>query len=687
MLLDLSGMENAARVRIRLAIKDPALTDVVIRCSSRDDIPAHKLAHFWQRLNEQQKETLAKGSVYEHELLTAEEKYNLLRHLWKSLGPEGIENSDYQRRELYVVEEYEGEVVDESVLPAGLFLDEDHRGIIPIPEGGGKIRLELLAPNSAGQAPWPLQVRWYSQGFAAGRSSQEILWEGNSPRFEQFFAEGVLEVRGQHEAVIRAVLLQNGTAQDITPSPSYMRAYRVQGKTPLEFDVTHIGNDPTPFRVDLRCVLSLQDEAVPNNQCAVYYELLDAQNQVVQANTLTAASQLSLYDGLADGRSTMRVSDPTVYYFALHPHIRCIRFTAATPVLVTAYTRPPDLVREIRVPEDAHLTGHNEEQQPAWFPLRPKDYESVHRANRSVSLIVQHRPPEDEPSVLAGPYQWEDYHPEGPWLARYVFVPWESGAPIREELFDVLYYRIPVGHEVTLHVRALTGESHARPKLIFVRKASIPSPVRLLVDGRVVYQKPITGAAGELELPALPVGPHRLRVVLSGPVQVFVNHVERTVPATEAFLKRLVNRFDHTELTFVYHKATAGDETLSARLYVPHGVTQRSHMRVRISTPPGVSPGPTSQRTFFDRRYDIRPSQGTVLPVLHTPSENVDQGPPFFIPLRSDLPPGQYRIRIRLEQGPGGYLVLAKITPGVFEKRTLVQEVTSRAVEVVEDER
>ena len=49
----------------------------------------------------------------------------------------------------------------------------------------------------------------------------------------------------------------------------------------------------------------------------------------------------------------------------------------------------------------------------------------------------------------------------------------------------------------------------------------------------------------------------------------------------------------------------------------------------------------------------------------------VDTGQRLFFPLDADMPAGRYRVRVDLEAGPGGYLTLSRVTPGLFAQRTL----------------
>lgn len=670
-MINLRGLTGVARVQLRFEAGDERVRQVGARVYVPEKTAEHKLGFFWQRLTERQKQTLAEGSVYPHELLLPEEKLNLARRLWRPLGPAGVAGDDYRSIQLYQRQDTEEANFDEPILPAGLPVDSGRYGVIPLAEGDNRVRLRLLPTASvAGTNPGAIRLRWYGSSAEAPRQWQ-LPWSDETTVFTETLAGGLLEIEAPAPLTARVYRVDKEQEREITPEPVYNRSYRLTPDRPLNYSVVHVGTSSTPLRVDLRRLFDPANPPAPST--AVGYELCDAAGKPVRTGTLELPFAPSGYDRLADPSAPERLSDPVRFYFRLPPQVVEIRFAAAAPVLAAVYTRPPDLEREVRVPEDYLPLADEEQRQPAWFGLRPADYETLLRENRSALLLLQRRPPEVDAADLeirTGRYLWEDFQPQGNWLARQVLTPTNGDRPTRPEALASTYRPLPVGRETTLELRDPYEQPFLAPDLLYLRDTSEPTPFALLIDGRLHHQGLLVGREGELSLPPLSAGRHRVLLETDSGGRFLLDSATGGGPA---FLKRLVNRLDGGGLTFAVDHG-AGAETLSGRLFVPLGTKGRSRLRVTLLDVPAAGFGPFAEWTFDRRGFDLAPVPGPPTPVLQAAGARVDGGQAFFIPLGGDLPAGRYRLRVDLEAGPGGYLLLSRLTPGLHGKRVLLRE-------------
>ncbi|MDX8405203.1 MAG: hypothetical protein R8K50_03540 [Mariprofundus sp.] len=672
--LNLATLPDVTRMRVKLLQADPQILDVAFRAYIQERVPEFRIAHRWLRLSDEQKAGLAKGNVYDQELLGQTEIKNLLRYKEHPLGPTGIAGDAYHSRTLYVMRDYDGEVEALPVRPAGLFVDGYTHGTIALPEGGGKLRLQFIPSAQPPLAGSAIQLRWFGR-LLAERSQVDVRWRGGMTEFKGEWRGGLLEVIAEGGLAVRAFLTQAGQPeQEITPPAMYLRAYVAD----VEYAVDHVGNQATPFRVDLR-------QALPAGQLAgpvhADYQLLDAQGGVLASGVVAATTAFSLYERIQPDVLAMRLTDPSSYYFSLPASVHAIRLHADKPLLFSAYTRPRALLRQSRVPEDAYLADNGMNRQFSWFALKPKQFQSLIMNHQTMLLATQYRPPQDNPDMLAGRYQWQDFHPQGDWLGRNLFTPIEDVGPQHERALAATYQPLPQGRENLLTLKAEAGIRTVQPRLAYFQRQNRPITVRLYVDGALYYQGRVAGSDGEIVLPALTVGKHRVSVQSSAGAEFYLNH---TAARRGSLLKRLANRFEGKTLHFIYQHSAAEEETVALRLYTPAGKRGRSQIRVWLEAPEKRMIGPMRSWSFSGRRFDVRPQTLTGSRVTGSGQQRAsvaghrraitDQGQPFFISLAGDLPPGNYRLHVALEGGPGGYLLLSRIVPGLVAERRVMFE-------------
>lgn len=676
--------EEATQLRLRVAAPPAPILDVVARVYCRESETIQKLPGTWQRLSVKNQQILARGNLYPPELLSEEEKRNLLRQRWNTIAPEGITGVDYTRRDLYALREFaEEEETQDLLLPAGLFVAPTLHGVVTIPEEGGSLRLifEPLPWERDKIADRTVELRWYGRELTQ-RKTFALRWDEQGNTVPEVLPGGLVEIVTRQSSVVRVFLTVQGQEQEITPELVVARTYLSEKGTSIEYEIFHEQQQPTPLRVSLRCPLgSINDQPAPlptiqaQAPSAVWYELLDAQQNILQAGTLYMSSRSSLYDRILATAEGIPVSEPTQYYFSLPAAVVRVRLrTLHGPVLIAGANRPATLTREIQIPEEFYSFADSSAQL-GWFTLWPVSAEQLVLDNRVFLIAVQPKPPEDDPEVVAGRYQWEDYQPSGSWRARQLLTPTESTVIRRPQILPVAFHEIPTGQEQVVNFVTADGRQEISPTILYVRPRAASGPVvlRILVDGQMRREILVESHTSQIVLPPLSSGRHRVKVIGPDSGLTFLNYLPPE-EASPTVLLRTALHFDTTGFSFDYEKRTTEDETISIRFYAPHNATIRTRVRVRIVGPPASTSGPFLNWTFRDRRYDVRPATGVPIPVLGMNEGWVTEGQLLAIPLGDDLRPGHYRIHCNLEHGPGGYLIFSKITPSVAEQRTVFLE-------------
>lgn len=674
---DLTGLPPASRLRVRLVEADPDLADVVVRAYFPESNDEARIAILWKRLSEKQKMLLAKGSVYNAELLQEDERRNLVRNLWQPAGPLGARGVDFLAREMYVLRDTEGEPEAEPILPAGIIGAPGQLAVFTVPEQGAELHFSaqpLPGLATPPVAPMLIKGRWYGNSTFA-RENFTLSWTDSQHFMTRKFAGGLIELEPPVPLALRAFIESNGQKIEITPERSYKRLF-LPVDQPIRFTIAHDAQQPTPLRLEARRLLP----STAGTPAQLHYVFLDAQGKILKEDNLSLHALPARYDQVVGEPVGTLVSDFTEAYFSAPAAAVELQLSSVPPggtdgILVALFNRPNTLPREIRTPEDQFASVAQGEKIPAWFALRPQNYERLVIENRSRLLLVQTRPMEDKPEIQAGLFDWEDFRPRGPWLARQLLVPRDPAVPVREEALVTTYTPLRAGQVQTLEFPSYLGVQQLTPSLLLIRDDDGPIAATVWLDGRVHHRFRSRGRYSETRLPPLPAGRHRLQIALSDnkPSQLLINHVR---PASLAYSTHIASRMDK-ELVYDIDRTSSSEETLSARLFQPIASSmkgERSRLRVRIEGPKPLPLSPQPGWLFNERIFDIRPDPSFAAPVFDTQGQRSDAGRPAFIPFPANAARGRYRLRITLENGPPGYLALSRLTPGVAVQRRILEE-------------
>jgi len=665
--LDFAGGARPERLRVRLLSADPDIADVLLRVATPEPIAQRTAETTWRRLSEEQRVRLAAGNLYPADLLEEQERANLLGSRWRPVGPSG----DVAARDIYVLDTQDRGAPVEPQRPAVVRTGPDRLAIIQLPEQGGRVRIQLEPlETGAATAAEKVTIRWAGHS-AFQRSDSEVPWADGSFVHDAKFGGGWLEIASRRLATVQVRLMNEGAPEGttITPPVRLQRGWAVERSAALEFPISHVGNMSTPLRVVLRRV-GPQD-AVPANT-PVQMALLGAQGQVlrqvkVEMRLDKQVLAWSQHDGLWPELAGTRASELVEAYFRLPPEVVRVRISADDALLVNGYSRPPDLARAVRTPEDTTAPDAALTAIPAWFALQPVDAEARILNGQTRLLTIQGRLPDDRPDLPAGNYTWEGFTPVNNGAGRVFLAPQEEGVPERIEGLAGTYRLLPASGLVNFV--AEPGRSTVPVHLAWTTDAARTFNYSVALDGQAWSAGAASGIAGEILLPAISPGAHRIQVTTDAPVRWLATHLQKGTP----WVKRLAFRFDKP-LQFEIERTTAEPEFLSVRLYRPAGSVSRMRVRIAIDAPANSNQvGPFPGWLFSQRVHDVRPAGQFVLPVAETAGEKSDVGQTFFVPFPKDAPQGRYRVTLSPEGG-SSWIAPSRITPGLTPKPKLIME-------------
>lgn len=640
--LDYAGGLRPEKLRIRLLSADSDIADVLLRVAAPEPLTQRSAETMWARLSDEQQNRLSSGNLYPADLLIKQERENLIASRWRPLGPVG----NVEGRDIYVLEAEERGVVATSFEEPVPTVGRQRLMAIQLPETGGRLRVELTPLEGAtGTAEsFPAQVNLDWAGYSAfQRSKRTYPWSSGSFSQEITLPGGRVELGATREAQVRVLLLGPGEPQDITPEARYLRSWTVEPNVPLDFSISHAGIRSTPIRFVFRRV---RPEGSVYPDSPVTMTLMGADGQVLRELRInTGVFSDSFHDDLWPRMPGLSVSDPFEAFFRLPAEVKTVRVGASEPLLVNGYSRPSDLARLVRTPEDTATPNDAQFMIPAWFSLQPARAQALTLNGSSRLLTVQDRRPDDRPELISGRYTWESFTPVNQSAGRVFLAPREEGVPERAEGLAGTFRRLSSAGSVTF--LAEPGRARAPARLFWAADLHKKFTYVVKLDGQVLLNGVASGAAGEVMLPPVSPGPHHLEIQADPAIRWFSNYLESGAP----WVKRRAFQFDK-QLSFDVLRTTNDEEFVSVRLFRPAGVSERVQVKVDIEAPfEQESIGPLPGWLFSHRVYDVRPSGEFALPVAETLGVRVDAGQPFYIPFPKGAPVGRYRVRLSPKGG------------------------------------
>jgi len=667
--LPFSASAKPSRLRVRLISADPDIADLLVRVAVPVPSSQHKAETMWRRLSDEQRTQLAVGNVFPPALLTEQERASVIESRWHPLGPVGESTG----RDIYVLKGYDLGAPVEPPKPEVLMAGPNRSATIQLPEQGGKVRIVLEAENDHEQPSGEVKLRWLGHSAFLRRTST-YKWNGSRVELQDNFGGGWLEIDSTRSARVRVALIENGKETDITPSIQYLRTWVAQDNGPLEFSISHVGDMPTPLRLVLR---RIGNSGKPLANTPVTVTFLSQDGEIVRTMQLAPQFAASQYDAPWPEVPSQLVSDPWEAFFNLPPTVKTVRIVSPEAVLANVYSRPGDLPRAIRMPEDVSSPEAMKTAIPGWFALNPEAHEARILDGDSNLLIVQARPSEDRPELaarrslwddlVAGRYLWEDFDPANGGAARVFLAPREEGVPDRKDAIGGTFRPIPKDGLATFAVQP--GYAAVAARLAWVAGAPGTFRYKVLLDGQEWSNGVASGSAGEVALPPFKPGAHHIKIISEPKVNWYASHLT----SGEAWVRRRAYLFDKP-LSFDIERTTSEEEFVTIRLFRPAHIDSRMRLRVKISSP-GMPEkiGPFPGWLFAERVYDVRPSGEFALPVAETHSEKTDAGQPFYIPLPKGAPQGRYRITLTPENARS-WVAVSRVTPGAGAKPALIVE-------------
>ena len=649
-------------LRLRLHSSDPELREVAVRVYFRDRVPDRKVGYLWSRLSEDQQRDLAGGNVYSVEGITEAEKRGLLQHHWSAAAPTGIPGTDFERRTLHIRDDSERLRMLDHREPPGVPVDAAHVGILPVTNTTVAQRIELIP--GAGLSPTQVvscELRWHGSG--PGIETNSLSGSGPLQIPLAHRGDGFLEVAATQPVHARLLRDDADGITDITPGPVHVLTFTASPTNAVEYVFEHAATERTLVRIDLR---RFTPAALPSTVAdgVVSYRMLSGDDRVVQTGIVLLTNSLSPHDWLITNNVRTTISAPQSLCFNLDSSVRTLRIDSPhDTVFVNAYSRPAGLAKTVLVPEDYSPARRLRPSQPDWFGLRPLDHPERRAAGQFAHIRVQPLPPEHQPLIEAGEYEWESFLPESPARGQMVLMPIPDGKAQRPENLAFSYVPLETGRDLRVRLQGQPWEREVTPSLMILYTGTLPGSSRITINGVTTLETPLLSPVTRLRLGSLDVTHHRLKVDVDGRASAYLNHVAEG--ASAAYLQRFCLQGSSNVLTFPYLKRQVGREVLALNVFSPVEPDPQP-FRVLLRLKPGepCRLGPFPELTVLEREARVTPNPDGRAWLVSAAAAELDAGRLVFLPVESDVPPGLHELELQILASTPRWVSLSRTTPG-----------------------
>ena len=590
------------RIRIKLSEKASQISEVVCRVVAKTERSNYTDPYIWGKLSKGRRKALCRASVYRAELLTPAEKQSLLRWQWTKCPPVIRSQSEITQRILYRKEHVIGRELSSLDTPLGLEINTDRIATIELPDDPGIATILVEVPEQAAHLPGD------SEDDSLASDNLTVLYhrpdsfepEVISLSLQQDFPSELKVQGGMLEVVstVRGYLqvdwrkYREGASIPIWKQPIQVRAYRIQSGTSVEYSVAHVRERATPLRVDFR-------EVDQPTTAMINWQFIDSNRKVIRQGDFSLQQQISNYDKAMVRGGDYQVTNPLRKYWSVPADVGAVRFYSTSEnVFVSAFTRPPDLVREFRLGEEDSINR-------TWFVINPDDHESLVISNKVAMLDIRKRPPEPRSEFLAGNYRWISYQPDGLWTARRLLTLEDLSNPFSVQTKATKYWTVEPNSQY-----ALSAVNLDRLTLIY-DKLTPGDPIAVTLGEVEILSHTCRSHRGvlEVEVPANSQG-QMIRCKFPKSGRLFVAQLAG-IDKTAWHRMRLAYRLQDGTLTFNYAKATDEEEVLSLRIFRPDAEHRAAEFKVDIAADKQLNRQAYDHWTLLQRRYVLPADDAT----------------------------------------------------------------------------
>ncbi len=416
---------------------------------------------------------------------------------------------------------------------------------------------------------------------------------------------------------------------------------------PLIYDLG--GRGGAELRLSARAIVDASGGETPFH---LRWRMLDGRGIAVASGEIPGASAAAPEDRIDS--EPQRVPAQPFYAYVWPPRSAArLEISADRPVALGVSSpgfAPDPFVGPRPGLDDTVVQRFHREDRPAWFRVRPVGEPALWATQRILQLRSAMRI-EKAPEPPAPPPEAESFAPAGGPPRLLLVAPAAKDVDPRDR---GCWWPIRAGVEAAVVLEPPAGspaDARVQPSLLYAGDAALAGrEAQVTVDGRPAPRVAIFSPRGQVALPFLAPGSHRVKVDPGAPARLFL---DRPVPGAPLHRAYGVYEIEPGVPLRVRLAKGTGPRSLGMTIYFDGRPSPQARVAARIDGGlRSARPGSASLGwTRLERVAPARANQAEGAFYLNRSSGPVWASQPIFIPLHDDLSPGVHEIAVTLRSG------------------------------------
>ncbi|MGX5174027.1 hypothetical protein ACUR5C_08405 [Aliikangiella sp. IMCC44653] len=631
--------------------------NVAARVYSLENLSQPKAELIWKRAHPNERQALLLPHIYPADLVKEEERQTSLSTRWGTLGPDGVDGVDYQSGVLLVNKEQQEASIKRQT--SGQIRIGKNR-IFTYHNNAG-INFNALSCHSDFDNNVSLAISSIAAETEELKKSvlniatnEKIAIEGE-PTAIQFSSDKPCRLR-----------FYNSLNEEIQLEQNRRTSIYLTDKKELSYRLKLNSSSLQAIRIDVRGIL-LKDD--PSDKLAtVELQLHDQSGNLIERYSRELSLVENPFEYIEDIAVQKKITANNSYYIKAPKD--AFKFSVKVngiDALVRVYARPLELpiyfTRQYQI--DSAIDNIDEsatKSTQVWFGINPIETNSsiiklqtlwnlpLERklANRNmwrnqwVSLL-------SDDFVTNNVFYLENRTIDTPSITRFVQI------KNRESLLFATPY----------------NNNNIKPQLVIIRNTQQPEELSVQINNSEVVSTWIAGKVSVINLPRISAGRHDIAIKANNINSYYINYVTlnsfksahkvAAVPINNGVVLNLQKQAEEESITLRYF----------SKIKTPH--------QVIISLNKVNDFGLSNSLTLPTRVINYIPtnnSNPSMVYLLEQPTQWIDSATVLHFPLKSDLPPGKYKLTIKSTVDNSGYI----------QAGYLLDEITGKAVLFTEEQ-